>query len=160
MGNRATIIFADKDTTHIGPAIYLHWNGGAESVYAFLDELDRRNVRADMDYTSARFIHVVGDFFDGERSAGGLSLGVSNGPSKIDSESLESFNPGDNGVFVVTRRSSKHPLVRRFDHRGEWTAEQVASEERQARKHCYNLPQDGDKSIAEVFTELRPEITH
>ncbi len=39
MGNRATIIFTDGKKS-FSPAVYLHWNGGPESVYAFLEELD------------------------------------------------------------------------------------------------------------------------
>ena len=62
MGNRATVIFQAQDT--ISPAIYLHWNGGPESVYQFLDELDRRKVRGDADYEAARFVKIVGEFFD------------------------------------------------------------------------------------------------
>ena len=35
MGNRAVITFSGSRSTGVG--IYLHWNGGLESVLAFLD---------------------------------------------------------------------------------------------------------------------------
>ena len=81
MGNRATVIFVTGEGK-ISPAVYLHWNGGPESVYQFLDELDRRKVRAGDDYECARFIQIVGEFFDQDATSG-LSLGVSNGPHSL-----------------------------------------------------------------------------
>ena len=159
MGNRAIIIFADQQGQNIGPAVYLHWNGGAESIYAFLDELDRRRVRSDVGYATARFILVVGDYFDGEGGAGSLSMGVTMGPDRIDAESLAEFDPGDNGIYVVTRRDCGETYVRRFNSlRGEWTPEQVATEEQAARHHSYNQPEPGDTSITETFLQLRPKL--
>ncbi len=66
MGNRGTVIFSNQAGDEFSPAVYQHWNGGPESVYAFLDELDRRGVRGadDLAYQAARFVHIVGDFFD------------------------------------------------------------------------------------------------
>ena len=115
MGNRGTVIFvAGAD---ISPATYLHWNGGPESVYSFLEELERRNVRADADYEAARFVHVVGDFFDadlgpreyakdnGPSEYDGVSLGVVNGPTAITVEALGKVrtDQSDNGIYVVDR---------------------------------------------------------
>ena len=55
MGNRANIIFTNSDESVLSPAIYLDWNGGAESIYAFLDEMDRRNIIFnDIMYESAK----------------------------------------------------------------------------------------------------------
>ena len=64
MGNRAIVIFSDKEEKNILPAVYLHWNGGPESIYAFLDELDRRKVGDNRHYETARFIQIVGEFMD------------------------------------------------------------------------------------------------
>ncbi len=102
MGNRATVVFTAGD--HISPAVYLHWQGGPESVYAFLDELDRREVRADADYECARFIGIVAEFFDAD-SYGTTSLGVTNGPTVIAPEALAEVQTdhGDNGFYVVNR---------------------------------------------------------
>ena len=96
MGNRANVVFVNKAGDNISPTVYLHWNGGAESIYAFLDELDRRKVRADQCYECARFVQIVSEFFDsGEERYGTLSLGVMNGPKTIDKEGMTStFCPG------------------------------------------------------------------
>src|SRR5216117_1968113 len=112
MGNRATIVFWDGKE-RFSPAIYLHWNGGPESVYAFLEELDRRGVRADQDYECARLIQLIGEFFDSDGKAGGLSLGVVNGPDPISAwtvglgltEALSHVptDHGDNGFYLVDR---------------------------------------------------------
>lgn len=65
MGNRAIVIFEDEKSTEFSPAVYLHWNGGPESVYPFLDEMDRRHIRTgDGAYESARFIQLIGEYFD------------------------------------------------------------------------------------------------
>lgn len=40
MGNRAYVVFEDRQGNR-SPAVYLHWNGGPESIYAMLDTLAR-----------------------------------------------------------------------------------------------------------------------
>ena len=64
MGNRAIVIF--KDGEEYSPHVYLHWNGGIESVAAFLTEMNRRGWHR-TDYAAARFCQVVGEFFSGSR---------------------------------------------------------------------------------------------
>ncbi len=113
MGNRATVIFTDGKQS-FSPAVYLHWNGGPESVYGFLEELNRRKASADQDYECARFIELVGEFFDNEEF-GNTSLGVTNGPK---SDSIDELNnvqtdPGDNGFYLVNRTDDEMQ-VRRF----------------------------------------------
>ncbi len=157
MGNRAIVIFTDVSGREIGPAVYLHWNGGPESIYAFLDELDRRRVRTDVDYTSARFIHLVGDYFDGADSAGSQSLGVTSGPPQIDEQVLSRYDHCDNGVYIIARRG-QGAKVRRFTYLGELTPEQVAAEEQEAREHQYHSGEEGFQPIAETFADLRPKI--
>lgn len=70
MGNRANVHFVDNDIH-----VYLHWNGGIESVAAFLQQTANimGNRTGDAQYFTARFIQVVGNFFGGN-----TSLGVSN----------------------------------------------------------------------------------
>jgi len=86
MGNRAVITTEDKE---IG--VYLHWNGGRESVEAFLavcKELGHRSPEDDC-YGWARLCQVVGNFFGGTTSLG------------IDRyENLDTDN-GDNGVYII-----------------------------------------------------------
>ena len=71
MGNRAVITTEDKQ---IG--IYVHWNGGRESVETFLAYCDMKNYRPpETDcYGWARMCQVIGNFFGGSISklAGGV----------------------------------------------------------------------------------------
>lgn len=167
MGNRANVVFHNPKTGKISPGVYLHWNGGPESVYAFLDELDRRNVRADQEYEVARFVHIVADFFDSD-AAGSLSLGVFEGPPEISPSGLSTMNTdlADNGVYVVTRNvPGLGRVVRRF-HEVNWSKEggsvikEVSREEVEAeRKAAYRHPNMGKKEgIPATFLKLRPKI--
>ena len=86
MGNRAVIGFEGKKT-----GIYLHWNGGEESVRAFLDTAKNYGVRDPINdsYGVARLVQIIGNFFGGS-----LSLGIG------DLESLDCDN-FDNGTYIV-----------------------------------------------------------
>ena len=86
MGNRALIMFEGQ-----GVGIYLHWNGGRDSVQPFLDYCKLKGFRPD-DYGVARMAQVVGNFMGGT-----LSLGVqcTKGLRKAD------LDPGDNGIYIV-----------------------------------------------------------
>lgn len=145
MGNRAHVIFADPDP---GPAVYLHWNGGPESVYRFLEETERRmgGRFGDASYTAARFAQVVGDFFDSS-DRGGLSVGVVNGPIRkrdqkwLSPETLEPFDHGDNGVYVVVTGVHGRTVRRFVSSYGqglrELSPEQVEAERSEAETHDY-----------------------
>ena len=92
MGNRAIIKPVGKD---IG--VYLHWNGGRDSVEAFLKYCKLRGFRdfggAHADgYGIARFMQVVGNFF-----GGGLSIGLETNV-KMDEKYAEMI---DNGIYEV-----------------------------------------------------------
>jgi len=86
MGNRAVI------TDRAGRfGIYLHWNGGRDSVRAFLLYAEMRGFRRpeEDNYGWARLCQVVCNFFGGS-----LSVGI--GPlSELDCDN------GDNGVYVI-----------------------------------------------------------
>lgn len=104
MGNRAVLILESMPTV----GIYLHWNGGLESVLAFLEAAKRRGVRdpsSDGTYCLARLTQTIGEYFSapGEYPDYECSLGV--GPvSDLDCDN------GNNGVywigkgFTITRR--------------------------------------------------------
>lgn len=89
MGNRAVIttVGATDNTT----GIYVHWNGGVNSIEAFCAYCDMKGFRSpDTDcYGFAYLATVIGNYF-----GDGLSLGV----DRI--ESLDTDN-GDNGVYYL-----------------------------------------------------------
>ena len=88
MGNRAIIKPEGKD---IG--VYLHWNGGIDSVTAFLKYCELRNFRDfDDSYGIARFCQVVANFFGGSLSIG-IYSGI--GETKYDAAHI------DNGIYIV-----------------------------------------------------------
>lgn len=88
MGNRAIVKPEGQD---IG--VYLHWNGGIDSVTAFLKYCDLRGFRDfDDSYGLARFTQVVSNFF-----GGGLSVGIETGVK----ETKEYAEWIDNGIYVV-----------------------------------------------------------
>lgn len=74
MGNRA-VITASKALNVAGSndiGVYLHWNGGRDSVEAFLKYCELKQYRRpDMDnYGWARLCQVIGNYFGGECSIG------------------------------------------------------------------------------------------
>lgn len=88
MGNRAIVKPVGQD---IG--VYLHWNGGIDSVTAFLKYCELKGFRSFEDsYGLARFTQVVTNFF-----GGGLSVGIETGVK----ETKEYAEWIDNGVYVV-----------------------------------------------------------
>lgn len=86
MGNRAVIATRNKDL-----GVYLHWNGGRDSVEAFLKYCKLKGyIPPERDcYGWARLCQVIGNFFGGE-----LSLGIDK------YEKLDRDN-GDNGVYII-----------------------------------------------------------
>lgn len=92
MGNRAVITASTSHTKGIG--IYLHWNGGIESVQAFLDVAKARGFRDptyDESYGMARLCGLIHEFFGVDQDT---SLGIGT------LEQLDCDNY-DNGVFVI-----------------------------------------------------------
>lgn len=86
MGNRAVI------TTQKGKlGIYLHWNGGRDSIEAFLKYCELKGYRKpeDNNYGWARLCQVVCNYLDG-----GLSVG-------IDTLSNLDCDNGDNGMYII-----------------------------------------------------------
>lgn len=158
MGNRATVIFTDGQD--YSPAVYLHWNGGPESIYGFLAELDRRGIRTDLDYQPARFIHIIGDYMDNsDYGADGLSLGVSNGPTPAEVDTaaaggLNHWDPGDNGIFIVRRSRAEcgTTTVRRWLD-DQWLSTKAVDEERKVAQH-----DDYAAEFRKTYVELRPKI--
>lgn len=86
MGNRAVITTRDE---RIG--VYLHWNGGRDSVEAFLTYCKIRKFRPPEqdDYGWARLIQIIANYFGGD-----LSIGV-NTLDRLDCDN------GDNGTYII-----------------------------------------------------------
>lgn len=86
MGNRAVITTQDKDL-----GIYLHWNGGFDSVNAFLTYCKIKGYRTPEtdNYGWARLCQVIGNWIGGE-----LSLGIDR-YDRLDTDN------GDNGVYII-----------------------------------------------------------
>jgi len=113
MGNRAVVTSVGTDKNRVG--LYLHWNGGPESVLAFCECAKQLKLRApcgDDSYAFARLAQLVGNYFKGT-----LSLGV--GPIKH----LDTAN-GDNGVYEINRKWE----IERRSHEGPKTVAELEDE--------------------------------
>lgn len=90
MGNRA-VITTKKNWINDGIGIYLHYNGGRDSVEAFLKYCELKGFRSPSSdsYGMARLCQVIGNFF-----GGGLSIGI-NTLWHLD------CNNCDNGVYII-----------------------------------------------------------
>lgn len=87
MGNRAVITTKNKDL-----AVYLHWNGGRDSVEAFLKYCELKKFRCpeEDDYGWACLCQIIANYF-----GDGLSLGIDT------FERLENAACYDNGVYII-----------------------------------------------------------
>ena len=103
MGNRA-VITTKENFENNGVGVYLHWNGGRDSVQAFLKYCKLKGYRApDTDcYGWARLCQVVGNFFGGS-----LSVGI----DIVDRLDCDNW---DNGVYII----EGWEIVDRKFHRG------------------------------------------
>lgn len=91
MGNRAVITTAKGDSkTKIG--IYLHWNGGRDSVRAFLRYAKMRQFRSPEadNYGWARLAQIISNYFGKD----GLSIGVDI-VERLDCDNW------DNGTYLI-----------------------------------------------------------
>lgn len=90
MGNRA-VITTKENFENNGVGIYLHWNGGYDSVSAFLEYCALKGYRPpDSDfYGWARLCQVIANFFGGTTSVG------------IDTVNRLDCDNFDNGVYII-----------------------------------------------------------
>lgn len=104
MGNRA-IITTRKNFENNGVGVYLHWNGGRDSVEAFLKYCELRGFRAPENdcYGWARLCQVIGNFFGGD-----LSIGIGQ------MDELCSPEWCDNGAYII----ENWKIVGREDYEG------------------------------------------
>lgn len=93
MGNRAVITTKqgwNSKENNLG--VYIHWNGGRDSVEAFLKYCELRGFRKpeEDNYGWARLCQVISNFFGSD----GLSVGIDI-VSRLDCDNY------DNGVYVI-----------------------------------------------------------
>lgn len=92
MGNRAVITASTSRTEGVG--IYVHWNGGPESILGFLAAAKARGFRdpsSDDSYAMARLCGLIHEFFGIDQET---SLGI-NQLNHLDCDNW------DNGVYVI-----------------------------------------------------------
>ena len=92
MGNRA-IITTQNDFDNNGIGVYVHWNGGYDSVSAFLKYCELRGFRPPEEdgYGWARLCQIIGNYFGGD-----LSIG-------IDTLNKLPLKYCDNGVYIIEK---------------------------------------------------------
>lgn len=90
MGNRA-VITTQENFDKNGVGVYLHWNGGRDSIEGFLKYMQLKGYRTpETDcYGWARLCQVIGNFFGGTTSLG------------IDVVRHLDTNNHDNGVYII-----------------------------------------------------------
>lgn len=90
MGNRA-VITTRENFNNDGVGVYLHWNGGRDSVQAFLTYCKMKGYREPTsdNYGWARLCQVIGNFFGGSTSIG---IDVCN---NLDCDNW------DNGTYII-----------------------------------------------------------
>lgn len=90
MGNRA-VITTRENFDNNGVGVYVHWNGGRDSVEAFLKYCELKGYRTPEtdNYGWARLCQVIGNFFGGDCSVG------------IDICSNLDCDNYDNGVYII-----------------------------------------------------------
>ena len=150
MGNRALIKFEEHD---IG--VYLHWNGGRDSVEPFLAYCKLKKYRDD-DYGIARLVQVIGNFF-----GGGLSVGVWNTKGMSD----EQLDPGDNGIYYVkdweivkrftrlTQEQNEHDMLAMLTEINSKQPELEQIEEDEIREYVWQQQhKDLAKSLEEFYS--------
>lgn len=90
MGNRA-VITTRENFNNDGVGVYLHCNGGRDSVQAFLTYCKMKGYREPTsdNYGWARLCQVIGNFF-----GGGLSIGI----DKCSHLNCDNY---DNGTYII-----------------------------------------------------------
>ena len=117
MGNRA-VITTEENFKNKGVGVYLHWNGGYDSVSAFLKYCELKGYRTpDTDnYGWARLCQVVGNFFGGSTSVGIDTV------DKLDCDNY------DNGVYIIKGWEIVDRKHKRYAEQMEYEMEEMLLE--------------------------------
>jgi hypothetical protein len=121
MGNRAVIQMDGQ-----GVGLYLHWNGGLDTVQPLLDVAKEYKIGGG-DYGIARLAQMLGNWFGGTLSVGVATL-----------DNLDRDN-GDNGTYVI---DDKFNIIERLFF---WGPEQ--------QHHDYDGMRQGIKDANDKFFE-------
>lgn len=143
MGNRAVITF-DRNPKQESIGIYLHWNGGAESVLAFCEAANKLGIRDNSDsfYQLARMIQLIGNYFGGTTSLGIGKL------KELDCEN------GDNGLFICGRISTEagsKVMIRQSKTGRLAESDFVNLSEDEIRNHVYFHPKEGLGIVEQIL---------
>ena len=141
MGNRAVITMAKKPTEN-SVGIYLHWNGGAESVLAFAETAKHFGVRfSDETYGMARLAQIIGNFFGGTLSVG---VGILR---NLDCENY------DNGTYRISFENDEVILEQSPDGEKDWKR----LDNDQLRKHEYwQETEESEGILATIIARNKP----
>ena len=138
MGNRAVITLSKKPTQN-SVGIYLHWNGGAESVLAFAEAAKHFGVHLnDETYATARLAQIIGNFFGGTLSVG---VGILR---QLDCENY------DNGTYRVSFEGEAVIIEQSKDGKKDWR--RLKNDE--LRKHKYwKKNENSDGILADIIAK-------
>lgn len=136
MGNRCVITTKEREL-----GVYLHWNGGYDSVRAFLKYCELQDYRPPEkdSYGWARLCQVLGNFFEGN-----LNVGVHAYTTD------EQEDPGDNGIFIIENWKVVYNISDMFV--GSEPVVKTVEELEEAYKDGYDLQEfleDIDKNMPE-----------
>lgn len=137
MGNRAVIATRVEGVPkEYSPAIYVHWNGGRDSVEAFLKVINEKLEVRGGDYGWSRLIQTITNFFGGSLSVGAGVI------TRMDKDNY------DNGVYWVDCLKDGWQIVGReyFDNRQEqqeYDIDKMANDIwEDCFPKCYHDPED------------------
>lgn len=125
MSNSVRVVFTNHDKTKFSPIIYLHWNGGTESVVAFLKILNKVGFH-DVHYAGARFTQICGNFLDEFcKNPSSTGIGIEGWSETL--RGIKDIPEPDNGVFFVEYNYKRDMLISRIMN-GEWVYKRLPLE--------------------------------
>ena len=139
MGNRAVISYKDPHVPkEYSTSIYLHWNGGRDSVEGFLKVANDLGVRGYQgDYAMARLTQIISNFFGGTLSIG---IGIY---KRMDTDNY------DNGVYWISANEKGELVIveREFMRQKEQRSYKLDEMAKEIRE---TMPQSYDEKESEV----------
>lgn len=141
MGNRAVITTLENYQTN-GLGIYLHWNGGRDSIEAFLEYCKIRKFRSG-EYGFARLTQIIANYF-----GGGLSIG-------IDQIRFLDCDNWDNGVYLIDNWEIVGRRFKRGFEQDEYNLMEMVKEIDKAQPESDRV---GSEIIEAIFEGNRGEL--